>query len=394
MFLTLVVICVILTLLQHWFIANFFFVTEKHLKAKYKPFAPKASVVIPCRGIDPHFDASIKSVLSQDYADYEVVFAVQDEEDPAYARLKYLIENFSKVPAQIVLAGKPTVSTGKLNNLVHGVERVRSESEVLVFMDSDTCPQPHWLSNLIAPLQYSHVGITTGIPVYVPRDKRLWSYVKSMWMAGLGAFVTVKRFRGCYGGAMAVRKQHFDQFNVREIWKTALTDDLTLSIALKPTGTVNYFVPQCMVPIFEGTNLIDFVKWANRQSLLSRVYFRRQWVFVAAMFATRMIFMVASPIVFLSAMLAGNLSLIHWIFLCPVYMAVLNGYLLKKATDDAMKGEISEITKITRWYPLLAPSTQILAIVNFVIPLFARKMTWRGITYRFTSKTEVVVEKH
>lgn len=394
MFPIIVTVCVLLTALQHWFIANFFFVTEKNLKVKHSPFTPKASVVIPCRGIDPHFDASIKSVLAQDYPDYEVVFAVQDEEDPAYARLRFLIDNHSAVPAQIVIAGRPTISTGKLNNLVHGVGRVRSESEVLVFMDSDTCPQPKWLAHLIAPLQDSHVGITTGIPVYVPLKRTFWSLVKSMWMAGLGAFVTVKRFRGCYGGAMAVRKKHFDQFNVREIWKTALTDDLTLSIALKPTGTINYFVPQCMVPIFEGTTLIDFVKWANRQSLLSRVYFRWQWLFVGAMFAARMVFMVASPIVFLTALFTGTLNLIHWIFLCPVYMAVWNGYLLKKATDDAMKREVPQIKKITRWYPLLAPSTQILAIVNFAIPLFARKMTWRGITYRFTSSTEVVVEKH
>ncbi|GEM_PF-2776784 len=394
MFEIIVAICVILTALQHWFILNFFIVTERHLRAKHKPFTPKASVIIPCRGIDPHFDASIKSILNQDYPDYEVVFAVAEEEDPAYERLKSLIALHASVPAQIVIAGRPTISTGKLNNLVAGVGRVRPDSEVLVFMDSDTCPQPKWLEHLITPIQYDHVGITTGIPVYVPQKRTFWSLVKSMWMAGLGAFVTVKRFRGCYGGAMAVRKKHFDQFNVREIWKTALTDDLTLAIALKPTGTINYFVPENMVPIYEGTNLIDFIKWANRQSLLSRVYFKKQWALVASMFASRMVFMIAAPIVFLGALFSGTLELVHWIFLCPVYMAVINGFLLQKATNDAMKHEVAGINKITRWYPLLAPSTQILAIVNFVIPLFARKMTWRGITYKFTSSTEVIVEKH
>ncbi|MBI4971837.1 MAG: glycosyltransferase family 2 protein [Candidatus Omnitrophica bacterium] len=393
MFLTIVIACVILTVLQHSFIANFFFVTEKNLLVKHPPYTPKVSIIIPCRGIDPHFDTSIKSILNQDYPDYEIVFATSDEEDPAYARLQELIQNHACVKAQIVIAGHPTISTGKLNNLVAGVGQVRADSEILVFMDSDTCPQPKWLEHLIAPMQYPHVGITTGIPVYVPLKHTFWSLVKSMWMAGLGAFVTVKRFRGCYGGAMAVRKKHFDQFNVREIWKTALTDDLTLSMALKPTGTINYFVPQCMVPIYEGTNLIDFIKWANRQSLLSRVYFRKQWAFVAVMFALRMIFMVASPIVFLSALFTGSLGLIHWIFLCPVYVAVYNGILLMKATDDAMRHEVAGIHKITRWYPVLAPTTQILAIVNFVIPLFARKMTWRGITYKFTSSTEVIVEK-
>lgn len=392
-FLAIVIFCVILTALQHWFIANFFFVTEKRLKDAHPPFTPRLSVVIPCRGVDPNFDASIRSVLNQDYPDYEVIFAIASEEDPAYARLQDLIQNHSRVKAQIVIAGQPTISTGKLNNLVHGVGRVRPESELLVFMDSDTSPQPHWLKHLVAPLQYPHVGITTGIPVYVPLKHNFWSLVKSMWMAGLGAFVTVKRFRGCYGGAMAVRKKHFDEFNVREIWKTALTDDLTLSMALKPTGLENYFVPQCMVPVFEGTNFIDFIKWANRQSLLSRVYFRKQWALVASTFALRMVFMIASPIVFLTALFTGQLGLIHWIFLCPVYMAVLNGYLLKKGTNDAMKGEVPGISKITRWYPLLAPSTQVLAVLNFLIPLFARKMKWRGVTYRFTSRTEVEVVK-
>ena len=393
MFLAIVVLCVVLTALQFWFIFNFFWVTEKNLRCAHPEFTPKASVIIPCRGIDPHFSASIQSVLNQNYPDYEVVFAVAGKDDPAYERLNELIQKNPRARAQVVIAGHPTTSTGKLHNLVGGTARVRPESEVMVFMDSDTCPQKNWLKNLIAPLQYAHVGITTGIPVYVPPERTFWPLVKSMWMAGLGAFVTVKSFRGCYGGAMAVRKAHFDRFGVREIWKTALTDDLTLSMALKPTGLINYFVPQCMVPVFEGTTFIDFIKWANRQSLLSRVYFRKAWALIAATYTARMILMITSPIVFITAALAGRLSLIHWIFLCPVYMAVLNGFLLKRATDDAMKLEVPKIKKITRWYPLLAPSTQVLAVLNFAIPLFARRMTWRGITYRFTSRAGVEVVK-
>ncbi len=392
MFLALIAICLVLTALQHWFIAKFLFVTEKNLKAKHPAFKPKASVIVPCRGIDPRFDDSIGSILNQHYPDYEVVFAVADEGDPAYGRLGSLMQRHARSNARIVIAGHPTISTGKLNNLVAGAGQVRPDSEVLVFMDSDTCPHPKWLEHLIAPMQYPYVGITTGIPVYAPPQRNFWSLVKSMWTAGLGAFVAVKRLRGCYGGAMAVRKKHFDEFHVRKIWKTALTDDLTLSKALEPTGTIIYFVPQCMVPIYEGTNLADFIKWANRQSLLSRVYCPWKWAFVGAIFVAGMIFMVASPIVFLAALFTGTLGWMHWVFLCPVYFAVYNGLLLQKATNDAMKREVPGIKKITRWYPLLALSSHVLAIVNFAIPLFARKMTWRGIMYRFRSGNEVVVE--
>jgi len=369
-------------------------VTEKNLKVQHAPFTPKISVIVPCRGVDPNFKKSIHAILNQDYPDYEAIFGIASEEDPAYACLNQLIQEHPQVPSQIIIAGQPTVNTGKLNNLVHATEHLRPESEVLVFMDSDTSPHKKWIQDLIAPLQYKTVGITTGIPVYVPRQRTFWSLVKSTWMSGLGAFVTVKRFRGCYGGAMAVFRKHFDEYNVQNTWKTALTDDLTLSMALKPTGLHNYFVPQCMVPIFEGTDFINFFKWANRQSLLSRVYFPFQWTFVSLMFIIRILFMVVSPVVFFMALSAGSLSLLHWIFICPIYMAVINTLILKKAIDDGMKEEVPEIKEITRWYPVLALVTQVLAIGNFILPIFSKNMTWRGVKYRFTSRTTVEVVKH
>jgi hypothetical protein len=46
-------------------------------------FAPKAAVVIPCKGLDQGFDENVDRFLNQDYPDYQVVFAVATAEDAA-----------------------------------------------------------------------------------------------------------------------------------------------------------------------------------------------------------------------------------------------------------------------------------------------------------------------
>lgn len=62
-------------------------------------YAPKASVILPCKGLDPGFEENIIKLLDQRYIGidgkprFEVIFAVAQENDPAYSVLKNVCDS-------------------------------------------------------------------------------------------------------------------------------------------------------------------------------------------------------------------------------------------------------------------------------------------------------------
>ena len=66
-------------------------------------WAPFATVICPCRGIDPGMEENFARLLGQDYPDYELIFVVDDEADPAIDLITAIRDS------KLVVAPKATV---------------------------------------------------------------------------------------------------------------------------------------------------------------------------------------------------------------------------------------------------------------------------------------------
>ncbi|WP_256201948.1 glycosyltransferase [Sulfuracidifex metallicus] len=55
---------------------------EKELKFNEINMTPRASVIVPVRGIDECMEENVKSLLQQDYPDYQVVYVVDPDSEP------------------------------------------------------------------------------------------------------------------------------------------------------------------------------------------------------------------------------------------------------------------------------------------------------------------------
>src|SRR3990172_5670347 len=82
-------------------------------------YAPPATVICHCKGLDADLDANLRALLVQDYPDYEVVFVMAAADDPARAVCQRLARE-SRVPARVVIAGSPIGRGEKVNNLLAG----------------------------------------------------------------------------------------------------------------------------------------------------------------------------------------------------------------------------------------------------------------------------------
>ena len=54
-------------------------------------FTPPVSIIAPCKGIDEGLKENLTALIEQDYPDYEVIFVVDDENDPALGVINQLV---------------------------------------------------------------------------------------------------------------------------------------------------------------------------------------------------------------------------------------------------------------------------------------------------------------
>jgi ceramide glucosyltransferase len=138
------------------------FTYERRAGAVARPVQalPPVSILKPLKGTDPDIYESFRSHCMQDYpADYEIIFGVNDLDDPAVASVRQLQQEFPNRKIELVVSPTTLGANVKVSNLEHMVGAARFEH--LIVNDSDIRVAPDYLRRVITPLMDPHVGMVT-----------------------------------------------------------------------------------------------------------------------------------------------------------------------------------------------------------------------------------------
>src|SRR6185369_3061321 len=80
-----------------------------------------------------------------------------------------------------------------------------------------------------------------------------------------------------WGGAMALRREVFESARVAEYWRGAVSDDYRLTHAMRAAGLEIRFAPRAMVASEGDCKAGEFLSWAVRQMIITRVYSPGLW---------------------------------------------------------------------------------------------------------------------
>src|SRR5271166_6835215 len=129
------------------FAAIRFFCRER---AKTLPdFQPPISVLKPVRGTDFASYENYASFSRQNYADYEILFCVNEMSDPAVPLIQKLIAEFPQRRIRILSGAAQLGANRKVNNLA--LLTKEAQHEFLVQSDGDVRVGPDYLKEVIAP---------------------------------------------------------------------------------------------------------------------------------------------------------------------------------------------------------------------------------------------------
>lgn len=344
---------------------------------------PPATLIVPIKGREEGLVENLRSLIEQDYPDFELLIVVHAGDDPAVNDVRSLLGG----PVRLIVAGPGPQNTGeKVANLLAAVEQARPSSEVLAFADSDGRVERDWLRSLASPLHDPAIGAVTGYRWYFPECGRFSPLMRSVWNATIAGGLAPGRVAFAWGGAMALRRATFRQARVAEFWRGAVSDDYRLSEALRKAGLPIVFAPHAMVASSGECSAKEFFEWAVRQLIITRVYSPKLWWAGLAAHA-----------VYCGAMLAGILVVLSgvlWaipILLLAIFPGMWRGEMRRRAAELMFPRRKAWFRRHGWTYFWLGPLATWVWLFVLLASLFRRRINWRGRTYELLGPAETRV---
>ncbi len=319
-------------------------------------YAPKALVIVPCKGKDIGLYDNLQSLKRQRYKNYEVVAVVDSERDDAIesiraAGVKYIITDVKSARA-----------SGKVMAIATALQRFRNY-DAYVIADSDIRAKSSWLQELVSPLQERSIGISTTFPYFMPVSG-FWPRVKMVWGFVGQNLLENKNTRFAWGGSMAFRRDLIGRKDL-EFFKNSkysVSDDICVTMIARRKKLGIAYSAAAQPLVLTNDNFSQFIEWSNRQTSLTLLGYRSN-------FRRGMFFYGSEIFVFLSGIyLSLAVSPLFLLLFLHLLVSWKRGYSRAKRLD-----------------PAIVPIVVIIPFIyfcNLIVARFAKKITWRGAEYR------------
>ena len=367
----------------------------KRYNQVYESYMPRTLLTVPCKGIDTGFVKNMISFLRLDYDQYDLHFVVESIDDPVWKQISEIIEKFeisSKARSvKLLVAGISDGYSQKNHNLLFSIKHAADDVEVFAFADSDARIDCHWLNHLLHQLRHKTTGIATGYRYFIPVHRSLSSLALSSMNAATAQIMGKSRHNQAWGGSMAVKRDLFERLDIATLWKGTISDDLTLTFAVRKAGLRIRFMPRCLTVSFEDMNWAQLFEFTRRQFLITRVAYFKVWSMALICLSNNFIGLWVMPVVTYFKFQAGSweawayllAGIIHW---GSLYYRT---YMRKQSFSLILGRYGKDAQKLSPWEMLLNPIWVILMLSLVILSSVGRTIRWRGIKYRLLGACRV-----
>lgn len=122
---------------------------------------PPVSILKPLHGMEPQLERNLESFFLQDYPNFEILFAMDTDEDSALPVVQKLCLKYPAIRSQIIVTGEPPWP----NPPAYAFSRMAAaaQHDVLATSDSDVEVNRDHLKTVVAPLTASQTGMVTCV---------------------------------------------------------------------------------------------------------------------------------------------------------------------------------------------------------------------------------------
>jgi len=201
-------------------------------------YTPRVSLLKPVRGVDFGSYENFASFCKQDYPEYEILFAVNDENDPALPLIRQIVAEFPQRNIRLFTSAEERGANRKVNKLVMLARE--AQYDVLVLTDGDVRVDPGYLRQVVAPLRNQKIGAVTSFYRAIAQDNfgaRLEAIgAASDFFAGVLMALWKEGVRFALGASIATTKEWVRKMGGFEAIVDTLADDYELGLRIADAG--------------------------------------------------------------------------------------------------------------------------------------------------------------
>lgn len=330
------------------------------------------TILKPLKGWDDCLEDNLRTFFELDYPHFELIFGVNENDDPAIELVQRLQKEYSHISSRLVIDNRRSTLNPKIANLVNMYRCARYG--LVLISDSNVRVGPRYLDSLTDGLAQAGVGMVTS-PIRGHGASSLGSRLENLHLNGYiaGSIHAVRRLAGVQltiGKSMLLRREHLEEIGGLAAFGHYLAEDYEMGRRIRELGFDTVIVSQPVDTINRDWQVAGFIsrhlRWAQM----------RRW--------TNLLHYVAEPV--------SNpvlISLVYWLVQMDrwAFAIMLGTWTAKTSLDWLISRRLGSRQASTDY--LLMPMKDLLLALVWVVPFFHNTVNWRGNQLRIMAGTQL-----
>jgi len=339
-------------------------------------FAPPVSVLKPVRGLDFGSHENFASFCRQEYADYEILFALNDELDPAVSMIRQIIGEFPERRVRLLVGAEQLGTNRKVNKLARLAREARHE--VLVLTDGDVRVGPGYLREVVAPLANPKIGAVTSFYRAIA-EKNVWAELEAVgassdFFAGVLMAQWTEGVHFALGASIATTKEWLRKMGGFAAIADTLADDYELGYRISKAGGEVALSREAVWTIYPAQDFRGF--WEHQVRWARTVRLCRPLSYVGLVFTQGLPWVL----------LAGVVAPTTWIAI-----AYLLAYFILRFSMAWIVGVWGVKDEVLRRKLWLVPLGDAIHFVIWLASFGSNRVKWGGVEYRIRAGKMVAI---
>ena len=342
---------------------------------------PPVSLLKPVHGAEARMHENIESFFVQDYPNYEIIFAADEESDAALEIIREIAARHPKINCRILVTGPPQYPNPPASSFTRMAEI--AAYDILVTSDSDVEVAPDYLSQVVPPMLDPSVGMLTC----VYRGKNAGDFWSGMDAIGMSiemtaGVVTANLLEGMkfgLGPTIVTRKDSVAKIGGYGATAEYFSNDFVIGNFIEKAGyrvVLSRHVIDHVVPPMTFKRMWDRqVRWAKGT----------RWSRPKGHFGTGLIFAVPYGIL---GTLAGALTG-HWILGLSLFL----GTIVNRLIESWAIGWGVVRDPVVRNRAWLYPVRDLLGFAVWCASYLSKRAVWRDKRYQLVKGGRIVLRE-
>jgi len=326
---------------------------------------PPISILKPLKGLDDNLFDNLASFCAQDYPEYEIIFSLQDHNDPAFTVARKIRDKYPEKNISIIVQKCNDGLNPKVNNLIPAYKA--SRYDYLLISDSNVMVDKNYLKEIVRHIEDPDVGIVSNVIKGVG-GSTIGAIFENLHLNSfiIGGVCFLDRFlkMPCViGKSMLMRKKDLEAAGGFEAVKNVMAEDYVIGEKIHKMGKKVVLSNYAINNVNEYWGIRRFL---NRHTRWGKLRWRLGGIKYISELIGNPVFISFMPI------------LLFEISKTAIFFALF--VLIIKGLGDLYLGKItnSDLNPIAY---LLSPVKDIIIGLIWFVPILSNTVVWRGNRY-------------